>query len=94
MKRKSRIPTDEQVQAYQRALRMPHPRVPAWVRELAERDKSTAGQPQVGDKSNTTPLEIALLLKRRVRLNQWQRDYAKAMGWPLRGRGRPKKKRD
>jgi hypothetical protein len=41
----------------------------------------------------STPIEIAtrLLMKLRFRLNQWQKEYAKAMGWKLRGRGRPKK---
>ena len=37
-------------------------------------------------------LLVTALGKRRVRLNQWQKDYAKAMGWPLRGRGRRRKK--
>ena len=36
-------------------------------------------------------LQIEALSKRRVRLPQWAKDYAHAMGWPLRGRGRPRK---
>ena len=41
-----------------------------------------------------TLMEVAMKLrmKRRFRLNQWQKDYAKSMGWKLRGRGRPRKK--
>jgi hypothetical protein len=34
---------------------------------------------------------VRAMAKKRVRLNQWQKDYAAAHGMKLRGRGRPRK---
>ena len=66
---------------------------------LLERDESRTGdgvdaQTQAGGKDPKTmsAIELVIRTKHRVRLNRWQKDLAAAMGWKLRGRGRPKKK--
>lgn len=47
--------------------------------------------PTEGKRSGMAELLMAMM-KKRQRLNQWQKDYAAVHGWKLRGRGRPRKK--